>query len=102
MAKLVVPSNSFGVCVWQLEDGSFLGSEDNVFLSMEGVIGDRRVEERMRLAVLHYMGDDSGSPKWMPGARKVTNDEWDDQKARLLEGKIPDEVDEARQILGLS
>lgn len=100
MKSFVVPESSYGVCVWKLPDGSYFGNGNGSYLSMEGVIGDFRVEHKMRNAALWWMGDNfCGEPEWLHGARKVTDMEHDDQMERLVDGRIPDPVDEARQIM---
>ncbi len=97
-----VKESDYGVCVWELVDdtGQFLG-EGEKYLSLEGKLGDEVVEQRMRIAVRSYIGDrvEYGRPVWIPGHRKISDMEADDQMARFLDGKIPDEVDEAKQIL---
>jgi hypothetical protein len=90
----IVPEHSYGVCVWEV-DGAYLSDGDG-FLSLEGVIGDHRIEEKMREAAHYWLGVKEGRPKWLPGARKITQDEFDDQNARLLDGKIPDPVEAMR------
>lgn len=95
--SIVVPAGSYGVCLWQFDDGTYLGDGEG-YLSLEGIIGDRRVEQKMRVAARHYLGNNEGKPKWMQG-RKVSNMEYEDQYERLLEGKIPDPVDEVNQIM---
>jgi len=98
MAKAIyVPESIWGVCVWRLPSGEFFG-DGNGYLSMEGVRGDGRVEYKMRKAAAYWLGEGVGEPVWLEG-RKVSNMEWDDQNDRLLSGKIPDPVDEIRQIM---
>ena len=93
----IVPEHTYGVCVWEV-DGAYLSDGDG-FLSLEGLIGDQRIEKRMRDAAKYWLGTTEGQPKWLPGARKVTSDEYEDQNARLLDGKIPDPVEAARLML---
>jgi hypothetical protein len=95
---IAVPESAYGVCLWQMPDGSYLG-QDGHYLSLEGVMGDRRVEEKMRKSAEYWLESTEGRPAWISGARKVTDDEYDDQSARLRDGLIPDEYDAARQIL---
>lgn len=97
MRAIYIPESSWGVCVWRLPDGSFLG-DGNGYLSLEGVRGDKRVEDKMKKAASYWLGDNIGEPTWIEG-RKVSNTEWEDQNERLLDGKIPDPVDEIRQIM---
>jgi len=95
---IAVPESSYGVCLWQMPDGSYFGA-DGKYLSLEGVMGDSRVEFKMRQSAYYWLGEEIGKPVWISGARKVTDDEYDDQSARLRDGLIPDEYDAARQML---
>lgn len=95
----VVEESIYGVCLWQMPDGSFLGDGDGNFLSVEGLMRDAILEEKMRKAAIHYLGVEGslGEPHWICGARKITSNERDDQMERLLDGHIPDIVDATRQ-----
>jgi hypothetical protein len=95
---IAVPESSYGVCLWRMPNGDYFGA-DGRYLSMEGVLGDARIEEKMRQAAYYWIGDSIGQPAWVSGARKVSDDEYDDQSARLRDGQIPDEVDAYRQAL---
>lgn len=103
---LYIPESRKGVCLWEVEDESgewgLLAIEPGVVLSMDGFVGDKRVEAEVEKAARYWLGagptDIIGRPKWIHGARKVTQGEWEDQMERLQDGKIPDWVDEARQI----
>jgi hypothetical protein len=94
---IYVPESAFGVCVWRLPNGEFFGDGEG-YLSMEGVRGERRVEEKMREAAAYWLGAGVGEPCWIEG-RKISRSEWEDQNERLFDGKIPDPVDEIRQIM---
>ncbi len=96
--SLYVPDTPHGVCVWEV-DGKYL-SDGEGYLSLEGEMNDLRVERKMREAAYYWLGQEIGRPVWVPDARKVTHDEWEDQKARLIDGEVPDEVDAARQAMG--
>jgi hypothetical protein len=98
MKRLVVPESAYGVCVWEFPDGTCFGNDDGL-LSMEGLIGDKRVEAKMQRAAEYWLGDNDGKPKWVSGARKVSRSEWEDQNERFLDGKIPDPVDQVRQLM---
>jgi hypothetical protein len=92
--KFIVPEHSYGVCLWDV-DGAYLSDGDG-FLSMEGVVGDKRVEDKVREAAYYWLEEKIGSPVWIRGGRKITADELDDQNARLLAGKIPDPIEAIR------
>lgn len=94
-----VIEDDFGVCLWRMPDGAVLGDEDGRFLSLNGSLGDPIVEEKMRKAALHWLGEEAltGSPFWMPGSRQVSDSEAEDQMENLMDGKTPDEVQSMRQ-----
>ena len=94
----VQSDSPYGVCLWEMPDGGCLGDGER-FLSLNGRVGDKNVEARMRKAVIHYMGDATGQPKWMPGRRQVSDMEYDVQNERFANGLIPDEAEAARQIM---
>lgn len=98
----VIPEDSYGVCLWCMPDGSFLGDDEGRFLSLYGELDDFIVEEKMRQAAVYYIGPEAnlGQPVWSSGSRQISDNEHDDQMERLLEGKIPDIVDETKQLLG--
>lgn len=92
----VVPEHLWGVCLWEV-GGLYVGDDDG-FLSMEGMVGDKDVERKMAEAARYWMDTSfAGKPTWLPGSRQISSDELDDQEARLRDGYIPDEVDEIRQ-----
>lgn len=91
----VVPESAYGVCLWQLADKEYL-SDGNGFLSLEGIIGDRKIEEKMQKAAHYWLGRAIGQPFWISGARQVTEEEYEEQLDRLKAGKIPDPVEEIR------
>lgn len=88
---------AFGICVWQFPDGSYLQNDQGDYFSAQGPVYDIVVEKKMRDSV-KTMGITNGKPFWLPGMRKITNSEWEDQMERLQDGKIPDPVDVYRQI----
>lgn len=95
----IVNDDGFGVCLWRMADGEFLGDEDNNLLSVQGKINDPILEANMRRSARMYVGEEAllGQPVWIPGARQVTEEEYEEQGERLKEGKIPDVIDELRQ-----
>jgi len=82
----------FGVCVWQMPDGSYVKNTEGDYFCAQGKIGNLNIEKRMRDAVKH-LGITTGKPAWFPGFRKITQSEWEDQMDRFMDGKVPDAVD---------
>jgi hypothetical protein len=82
------------LCLWEMPDGRYIGNSDGEFMCAESfTLADKSIERKMRDAARSY-GFTEGRPVWQEG-RKVTHMEADDQMERLLEGKIPDEREEA-------
>lgn len=98
---LAVPEHIYGVCLWEMPSGGYL-SDGTGYLSVEGLVNSIAVEGKMREAVRYWTGSPEGKPKWFPGHRKISVDEHDDQKGRMGDGFIPDQVDEVRQTISRS
>ena len=86
----------WGVLLWRLPEGGFLGDADGNYLSVECFKGDLAAVNNMRAAASHY-GYPEGETVFMPGRGKATQSEWEDQFAAMLDGDpipgdIPDEA----------
>jgi hypothetical protein len=84
-----VPERTFGVCIWIKEDGLPLTDGDGV-LSAEGLVNDPAIEKRVAEAAKYWTGSEAGHVKWIPGARKISASERDDQAERLANGLVAD------------
>lgn len=101
---MIVPESAMGVCLWEMPEesygGGFLAEERGVFLCIEGVVGDREIEINIEKAARYWLDANAdeyvGQPHWIRGARQVTNNEYDDQMDRLVNGQIPDWEEAAR------
>lgn len=91
-----VQESGFGICLWRFPDGSYIMDNEQNYLSAQGTVGDKVVEHKMTRAALS-LGVSDGEPFWLPGFRKITTNEWEDQMALLQDGEIPDAVDVYRQ-----
>lgn len=89
-----------GVCLWEMPDGSIIGDEEGNFLSLEGDLNSPIVESKMREAAVSYVGFEAlgGDAMWIPGSRKITDNESDDHMERFIDGYIPDPVDSVKQL----
>lgn len=91
------PDKTVGICLWRLPSGGYIENSDGEYLSVGPCfIGLPKAEENLTRAV-RSMGVTEGQPFWLPGFRKVSQTEWEDQMERLLEGKVPDLVDAYQQ-----
>ncbi len=86
------PDVSFGVCVWELPNGGFVMDNEGNYFCAQGPLLNRNTEQKMRDAV-KGLGITEGQPEWLPGFRKITQSEWEDQMERLQDGKVADVVD---------
>jgi hypothetical protein len=95
-----VCEDTFGVCLWVMPDGSTLGDEEGRMLSLQGNINDLRIEKKMQDAAKYWAGESAllGKATWIPGARKVSDAEAEDQRERFEQGEIPDLADSVRQL----
>jgi hypothetical protein len=84
-----VPERTYGVCLWIMPDGLPLTDGEGV-LCAEGLVGDESLELRVAEAAKYWTGSEDGVIRWVPGARKVSSDERDDQAERLAAGLVAD------------
>lgn len=91
------PDLKHGICVWRLPDGTYVQDGDGNYLCAGPTKLNNTIVERKMIAAARSCGITTGSPFWLPGFRKITNSEWEDQMERLLDGKVPDVVDLYRQ-----
>lgn len=98
---LVDEGIEWGIVLWQLPDGTYVEDSDgNYLVAGPAKIGNQVAELNMAKAAMS-MGIAEGKPFWLPGFRKITNSEWEDQMERLIDGRIPDPVEEYRQAEGV-
>lgn len=88
--KIWVPERSYGVCIWIKEDGLPLSDADANVLCAEGLMYDPIIEKKVAEAAKYWTGSETGTARWIAGARKVSNSERDDQSERLANGLIAD------------
>jgi hypothetical protein len=87
-----VRETNLGVYVWQLPNGSFLADEELNLLSITAMRGDLRAMANISAAARN-IGYEDGAPVFAEGRRKISDDEWEEQKWRLEHGYIPDPYD---------
>jgi phage portal protein BeeE len=90
----VIPKNlPWGVLVWQTKSGHVLSNSNGDVLSVECFKGDLEALRKMREAAAHY-GHGDGRAAFLPGRRKISQSEYEDQMADYLDGKeIPGDID---------
>lgn len=92
MKRSVVEESHFGLYVWVMPNGLPVGDDDGNFLNIPAEKGDREKINMLEQAVRHY-GIIEGRPMFLAGRRRVTNEEYEEQKARQAAGLVPDPYD---------
>lgn len=87
-----VSETNLGVYVWKLPDDTFVADQDANVMSIAAFRGDLSAISKIRSAARHY-GFEDGQPVFLEGARKITDDELQEQIYRMNQGLVPDPYD---------
>ena len=90
--KQIVEEVPWGVYVWEMPDGRWIGDDEGNFLNIAAMKGDQKRIQQLKDAVRSY-GITEGNPFYLSGHRQVTDEEFEEQKRRMTFGLIPDEMD---------
>ncbi|NCZ76670.1 MAG: hypothetical protein EBY12_01535 [Actinobacteria bacterium] len=90
--KQYVDETTLGVYVWLMPDGRWIGDDDGNYLSVPSRKGNRTRIDELAREVRSY-GIYEGSPHFLAGSRKITDEEFQEQEDRLKWGLIPDPLD---------
>jgi len=90
--KQIVEEVPWGVYVWEMPDGRWIGDDEGNFLSIASMKGDKKRMQQLKDSVRSY-GVTEGKPFFLSGHRKVSDEEFENQKRRMEFGLIPDELD---------
>jgi len=88
----IVEQLPFGLYVWEMPDGKWVGDDDGNFMNISSAKGDRANIEKLRDAARSY-GIFEGKPVFLSGNTRVTDEEYSEQRDRLRQGYIPDRWD---------
>jgi hypothetical protein len=91
---ILVNQRIFGVCAWMLPTGELLMDADRNILCAEGFVGNPIIERQVAEAAAYWSDNAGGKVHWVEGAHKISDGELDDQGGRLLDGKIPDPMED--------
>lgn len=82
---------TYGLYLWQTPDGKLVIDEDGNYLNVAAMKGDiKRISALKKAAKVYGL---EGEPVWFSGHRRITEDEYIQQKERMDWGLIPDELD---------
>jgi hypothetical protein len=91
----VVNETPYGIYVWKMPNGAIISDsagEDRNYLCINARKNDLKAIMSLT-EVVRSFGIDEGEPWFLPGYRKVADEEYERQKERLERGLIPDELD---------
>lgn len=91
-SKKIVEEAKYGVYVWEMPDGRWVGDEDGNFLSIASMKGDVKRVQQLRDAA-KSVGVTTGKPLFLSGHRKIDDEEYEKQRQRMSWGLVPDEND---------
>lgn len=82
----------WGVYLWRMPDGSFVGDGEGNFLMISSTEGD---QQRLRALAdaARECGVTTGAPCYFSGNRIVSDEEYEHQKTRMRLGLTPDPFD---------
>lgn len=88
----VIEEVPYGLYVWEMPDGKWVGDEDGNFLNIAAIKGDYERISQLAAAARSY-GINEGKPVFLSGHRQIDDEEYARQKTRMTLGLIPDEND---------
>jgi hypothetical protein len=93
----VVDEIGYGAYIWEDTNGNAIVNEDHEYLRVFAKKGDARKILALREVAHQILADNGmpvgGRPRYMDGARPVSNDEWEEQNERMRDGLVPDKYD---------
>lgn len=100
MGTQTIRETNVGIWKAYTVDGRPIMDEDGNYLNIPGFWTEAgaRIAHQKLLAVAKHYGFQEISKRFSPGARQVTDEELEEQKARLKFGLIPDPLDFAAQV----
>lgn len=88
----VLEETTLGVYIWQMPDGRWVGDDQGNYLSIAAFKGDKTKVDAITEVVKGF-GIETGSAVFLSGQRKINDEEYEEQKARLKWGLTPDPLD---------
>lgn len=93
-----VEETEFGIYVWEMPDGAWVAAdEDGHFMMITARKGDRKRMAQLRDAAKSF-GIEEGKPVFLSGVRPVTDEQYEEQRQRMLFGLNPDPEDSFAQL----
>lgn len=81
-----------GIYVWRLPDGKIVNDGNGNIMNIPARRGDIEAMSKITKAAAYY-GFPEGKPEFQAGVRRISEEEYSEQKNRMREGYIPSETD---------
>lgn len=92
-----VEETDIGIYVWEMPDGRWVGDDEGHFMLIQSRKGDRkRINQLADAARAH--GIEEGGPVFVSGKRPVTDEQYEEQRQRMMFGLTPDPEDSFAQL----
>ena len=78
----------YGLYVWVTEEGKIFTDDDGNIMNIPAEEYDLDKIAKIRDAARYY-GQEGGSPKFIPGVGRATDDEYEQDMERMLSGRTP-------------
>lgn len=90
---LVEPTGyAWGTYVWKKSNGKWFTDGQGNVLNIPSNKGDEKQIQKLRDAAAHY-GEGDGTPVFMAGTSRITDEEYSEQVDRMKQGLIPSQND---------
>lgn len=83
---------AWGTYVWKKSDGKWFTDGNGNVLNIPSNRGDEKQIQKLKEAAAHY-GEPDGTPVFMAGTERVTDEEYSEQVDRMKQGLIPSKND---------
>lgn len=90
----IIEETNLGLYLWVMPNGLPVADEDGNYMNIPSVKGDKEKIKALTDAARHY-GIYEGQAVFQPGRRRITDEELEEQKARLKAGLVADPYDVA-------
>ncbi len=87
-ATVIPKMYDWGLYLWKKADGHLFRDEDGNMLNIPAMRGDISKIAEIRKAAAFY-GEPEGTPYFMPGIKRATEEEYSEQMDRMKQGLIP-------------
>jgi len=86
--KVIDKNYDWGIYVWQKANGKWFTDGQGNVLNIPSMKGDISKIAELKKAAEHY-GQPDGQAVFFPGLNRISDEEYSEQKQRMMEGLIP-------------